>query len=171
MFASVTCFFFSGVFSDISARPSVMLCLIHLIPQLSHLFPILISRRPFETTFDHFSCHWLFLNHQLFSSPVSYPSGLICHVLHVSHLLNVTGCTCFVSPCTCCTIFLFHNCFTPLNDIIFSVWRQIFQRKLSVSPYFLHYYQDSNEAGMLLVDKLSLKILGVYNFVIFWPKM
>ena len=39
--------------------------------------------------------------------------------------------------------------------------------KLSVSPYFLHHYQDNNKAGMLLVDKLSLKTLGLYIFTIF----
>ena len=45
--------------------------------------------------------------------------------------------------------------------------RRIFEGKLSVSPYFLHHYQDNNEAGMLLVDILSLKTPGVYLFIIF----
>ena len=47
---------------------------------------------------------------------------------------------------------------------------QIFEGKLSVSPYSLHYFQDNIKAGMLLVDKLSLMTLGVYHFIIFWPK-
>ena len=51
-----------------------------------------------------------------------------------------------------------------------SLRRRIFEGKLSVSPYFLHHYQDNNKAGMLLVDKLSLKTLGVYLIIIFWPK-
>ena len=51
-----------------------------------------------------------------------------------------------------------------------NIRRQIFEGKLSVSPHFLHHYQDNNEAGMLLVGKLSLKTLGVYVFIIFWPK-
>ena len=42
--------------------------------------------------------------------------------------------------------------------------RRIFEGKLSVSPYFLHYYQDNNEAGMLLVDILSQKTPGVHLF-------
>ena len=45
--------------------------------------------------------------------------------------------------------------------------RQIFEGKLSVSPHFLHHYQDNNEAGMVLVSKLSLNTLGVYIFIIF----
>ena len=48
--------------------------------------------------------------------------------------------------------------------------RQIFEGKLSVSPYFLHHYQDNNEVGMLSEDKLSLKILGVNLFIVFCPK-
>ena len=45
--------------------------------------------------------------------------------------------------------------------------RRIFEGKLSVSPYFLHHCQDNNEAGMLLVNILSLKTLGVYLIIIF----
>ena len=52
-----------------------------------------------------------------------------------------------------------------------AIWRQIFEGNCSVSPYFLHHYQDNNEAEMLSVDNLSLKILGAYKFFIFWPKM
>ena len=48
--------------------------------------------------------------------------------------------------------------------------RQIFEGKLSVSPYFLHHFLDNNGARMLLKDKLSLKTLGVYIFIIFWPQ-
>ena len=48
-----------------------------------------------------------------------------------------------------------------------NVRRRIFEGKLSVSPYFLHHYQDDNEAGMLLIDNLSLKAPGVYLFIIF----
>ena len=51
------------------------------------------------------------------------------------------------------------------------VRREIYEGKWSVSQYFLHHYQDNNEAGMLLVDKLSLRILGAYIFIIFWLKM
>ena len=49
--------------------------------------------------------------------------------------------------------------------------QKIYEGKWSVSQYFLHHYQDNNEAGMLLVDKLSLRILGAYIFIIFWLKM
>ena len=45
--------------------------------------------------------------------------------------------------------------------------QQIFEGKLSVSPYFLHLYQDNNKGGLLLVNKLSLKTLGVYLYIIF----
>ena len=45
--------------------------------------------------------------------------------------------------------------------------QRIFEEKLSVSPYFLHHHEDNNEAGMLLVNVLSLKTLGVYSFIIF----
>ena len=48
-----------------------------------------------------------------------------------------------------------------------SIGRQIFIGKLSVSPYFLHHYENINEAGILLPDKLSLKTVGVYLFSIF----
>ena len=51
------------------------------------------------------------------------------------------------------------------------IGRQIFEGKLSVSPYFLHRYQNNNKAGMFLVDKLSLNILNVYNSIIFSPNM
>ena len=51
------------------------------------------------------------------------------------------------------------------------IWRKFFEGKWSVSPYFLHYYQDNNEAGMLSINKLSLKTLGAYVFIIFWLKM
>ena len=45
--------------------------------------------------------------------------------------------------------------------------RQIFEGKLSVSPYYLHHYQDNSNLGMLLIDKLSLETLGVYISIIF----
>ena len=48
--------------------------------------------------------------------------------------------------------------------------RQIFEGKLSVSPYFLHQYQDNDGPQMLLEDKLSLKTLDVYIFIIFGPQ-
>ena len=41
----------------------------------------------------------------------------------------------------------------------------MFEGKLSVSPYFLHHHQHNNGVGMLLIDKLSLKTLGVYIFI------
>ena len=40
--------------------------------------------------------------------------------------------------------------------------RQVFEGKLSVSPYFLDHNQDNNSAGMHFEDKLSLKTLSVY---------
>ena len=43
-----------------------------------------------------------------------------------------------------------------------SLRRRIFEEKLSVSPYFLHHHEDNNEAEMLLVNFLSLKMLGAY---------
>ena len=46
--------------------------------------------------------------------------------------------------------------------------QQIFEGKLSVSPHFLHHYQDNFNTQILLEDKLSLKTLGVYIFNIFW---
>ena len=49
--------------------------------------------------------------------------------------------------------------------------QQLFEGKWSVSPYFLHHYQDNNEAGMLLVDRLSLKTLSAYISIIFWLQM
>ena len=49
----------------------------------------------------------------------------------------------------------------------FNIRRQIFEGNLSVSPYFLHHYLNNNGAGMLSEDKLSLKTLGVYVFIIF----
>ena len=48
--------------------------------------------------------------------------------------------------------------------------RQIFEGKSSVSPHFLHRYQDNNKAGMLFRGKLSLETLVIYYFFIFWPK-
>ena len=54
--------------------------------------------------------------------------------------------------------------------VIYARW-QIFEGKENVSSYFLHHYQDNNEAGRLLVDKLSLKTLGLYIFIIFWLKI
>ena len=45
--------------------------------------------------------------------------------------------------------------------------QKIFEGNRSVSAYFLHYYQDNNDARMLLVDKWFLKTLGAYIFTIF----
>ena len=51
------------------------------------------------------------------------------------------------------------------------VWQKIYEKKWSVSPYFLHHYEDKNEAGMVFLNKLSLKTLGAYTFIVFWLKM
>ena len=41
----------------------------------------------------------------------------------------------------------------------------------SVSSFLLHHFLDNNAAKMLLLDKLSLKTLDVYTFIIFWPQI
>ena len=51
--------------------------------------------------------------------------------------------------------------------ISWCLWLQIFEWKSSVSPYFLHHFLDNDGARMLLKDKLSLKILGVFIFITF----
>ena len=56
---------------------------------------------------------------------------------------------------------------TPMVLLTDSLRRQIFEGKLSVSPYFLHHFLDINGAIMILKDKLSLKTLGVFISIIF----
>ena len=53
---------------------------------------------------------------------------------------------------------------------LFSLWRQIFEGKFGVSPYFLHHSLNISGSGMLLENKLSLKTLGVYISIIFWAQ-
>ena len=51
------------------------------------------------------------------------------------------------------------------------IWQKIYEEKWSVSPYFLHHYEDNNEAGIVFFIKLSLKTLSAYIFIVFWLKM
>ena len=55
----------------------------------------------------------------------------------------------------------------PASDLRISfkkIGRQIFEGKSSVSPYFLHYYQNNYEAGMLLVNNYFLKTQCIHFY-------
>ena len=67
------------------------------------------------------------------------------------------------------------TCVTKIQKITLSscylTRQKIYEEKWSVSPYFLHHYEDNNEAGMDFLDKLSLKTHGAYIFIVSWLKM
>ena len=97
------------------------------------------------------------------------------------HVVIFHLCHCLMSLCLPCillsypdlsTVLWYHVLMSILCSAFMSLsWQKIYEEKWSVSSYFLHHYEDSNEAGMIFLDKLSLKTLGAYIFIVFWLKM